>query len=98
MGIAHPSKMRGSLFCPGGKSEVRLQMPGILLSRCVTMLRSLSLSVPRCSHFWDGVNSPVEEPGEERAPFGYLASLGLDFKMLSVPPPQRSLPGLREAG
>lgn len=74
------------------------KMPGILLSRGVTMLRSLSRSVPQCSHVWDRVNSPVEEPREEKALFDYLASLGLAFKMLTVSPPQKSLPGPQEAG
>lgn len=57
------------------------------------MLKSFSLSVPWCSHFWNGVNSAVEGPGDEMALFYYLAALELALKMLSVPPPRRSLPG-----
>lgn len=60
--------------------------PGILLSGCVTLIKSFNLFVPQYSHFRNEVNSAVrstEELGGERALFYYQAALELSFKMLS---------------
>lgn len=94
-----PAKREVLCFALVGRARFTFRLPGILLCRGVTMVRSSDPSVPQCTRFWGGVNRPAEERGEESTLFDYLASLGLDFKILSVPPlPQSSLPAPREAG
>lgn len=93
-----PAKWEDFCFALVGRARFIFKIPGILLSRCVTMHRPLSLSVSQCPHFWGGVNSPAEEQGEEKAPFDDLASLGLDFKMLSVPTSSKKPSWTVEAG